>query len=94
MPRPAKENTVRFPMEIPPTSKARLMRAAALENTSVKDFVLRNALRAADDVIERAEVIKLSERDHQRLLDLLENPPPPTDKLLAAAKRLVANDAG
>ena len=46
MPRAAAENTNRFPMQIPPAEKARLMRAAALERTSLKDFVLRNALIA------------------------------------------------
>ena len=48
MPRAAAENTNRFPMQIPPAEKARLMRAAALERTSLKDFVLRNALIAAE----------------------------------------------
>ena len=48
MPRVAAEGTSRFPMQIPPAEKARLMRAAALERTSLKDFVLRNALIAAE----------------------------------------------
>jgi uncharacterized protein (DUF1778 family) len=75
-------------MRIPPAEKSRLMRAASLEQTDLKDFMLRNALRAADAVIERAEHIVLSERDTRLWLDLLDNPPEPNDRLIAAAKAL------
>jgi uncharacterized protein (DUF1778 family) len=51
-------------------------------------FVVENALRAAKDVIEEAERVQLSKRDSLRVLDLLENPPAPNAKLLAAAKVL------
>lgn len=88
MPRAAIENNNRFAMRIPQAVKARLMRAAALEQTDLKDFMLRNALRAADAVIDRAERVVLSERDTRLWLDLLDNPPKPNAKLLAAAKAL------
>lgn len=88
MPRVAAENTTRFPMQIPPAEKARLMRAAALERTSLKDFVLRNALIAAEAVIEKAERISLDETQTRFILDLLDNPPTPNTKLLAAAQAL------
>jgi uncharacterized protein (DUF1778 family) len=90
MPRAAAENTNRFPMQIPPTEKARLMRAAALERTSLKDFVLRNALIAAEAVIEKAERVSLDEEQTRFILDLLDNPPKPNAKLLAAAQSLAA----
>jgi len=32
--------------------------------------------------------VQLSERDSLRVLELLENPPPPNEKLLAAARAL------
>ncbi|MBF0336171.1 MAG: DUF1778 domain-containing protein, partial [Alphaproteobacteria bacterium] len=86
MPRVAAENTNRFPMQIPPAEKARLMRAAALERTSLKDFVLRNALLAAEAVIEKAERVSLDEEQTRFILDLLDNPPKPNAKLLAAAQ--------
>lgn len=88
MPRAAAENTNRFPMQIPPAEKARLMRAAALERTSLKDFVLRNALLAAEAVIEKAERISLDEEQTRFMLNLLDNPPAPNAKLLAAARSL------
>ena len=90
MPRAAAEKTNRFPMQIPPAEKARLMRAAALERTSLKDFVLRNALLAAEAVIEKAGRTSLDEEQTRFILDLLDNPPEPNAKLLAAARALAA----
>ena len=43
-------------------------------------------LPAAERVICKAERVELSERDSKRVLELLENPPPPSAKLLRAAK--------
>ena len=77
-------------MQIPPADKARLMRAAALERTSLKEFVLRNALQAAENVIERAERISLDQEQTRFILDLLDNPPEANAKLRAAARALSA----
>ncbi len=88
MPRAAIGDNSRFAMRIPPAEKARLMRAASLEQTDLKDFMLRNALRAADAVIKHAERIILSERDTRLWLDLLDNPPKPNARMMAAAKAL------
>ena len=90
MPRVATENSSRFPMQIPPAEKARLMRAAAIERTSLKDFVLRNALIAAEAVIEKAERISMDDEQTRFILNLLDNPPKPNAKLLSAAQALVA----
>ena len=89
MPRVATENSSRFPMQIPPAEKARLMRAAAIERTSLKDFVLRNALIAAEAVIEKAERISMDDEQTRFILNLLDNPPKPNAKLLSAAQALV-----
>jgi uncharacterized protein (DUF1778 family) len=78
----------RVALRIRPVDKARIMRAVALERTDLTDFILRNALRAADTVIDQAERVMLSERDSLRVLELLENPPAPTGRLLAAARAL------
>lgn len=67
--------------------KRLLTAAAALERLDVTSFILRNALPAARDVVDRSERIILSERDTARVLELLENPPQPTAALLAAARR-------
>jgi uncharacterized protein (DUF1778 family) len=90
VPRAAVESN-RYAMRIPPEEKALLMRAASLEQTDLKDFILRSALQAAEAVIDRAEYIALSERDTRLWLDLLDNPPKPNARLLAAAKALPAD---
>jgi uncharacterized protein (DUF1778 family) len=88
IPRVAVEDNSRFAMRIRSAEKARLMRAASIEQTDLKDFMLRNALRAADQVIEHAEHVVLSERDTRLWLDLLDNAPEPNARLIAAAKAL------
>ncbi|MBF0178820.1 MAG: DUF1778 domain-containing protein [Magnetococcales bacterium] len=75
----------RLSLRIHPDDKATLMRAVALTHTDLTDFVLQNALQAAKAVIDQAERVELSERDSLRVLALLENPPEPNAKLLAAA---------
>jgi uncharacterized protein (DUF1778 family) len=64
------------------------MRAAALRNTDLTDFVLQQALREAKAVIEEAERIVLSERDSLAVLSVLENPPAPNAKLRKAIAAL------
>lgn len=86
MPRVSVAGNPRFTMEIPPVDKARLVRAASLERTTLKDFMLRNALSGADAVIERAERIALSERDTRKLLDLLDNPRRANPNMVAVLK--------
>jgi uncharacterized protein (DUF1778 family) len=88
MPRAAIEDNSRMSLRIRAEEKRLLLRAVAIQHTDLTDFVVKNALRAAKDVIAEAEHVQLSERDSLRVLDLLENPPAPNAKLLAAARAL------
>ena len=88
MPRIAVENNSRMSLRIGAEEKALLLRAVALNHTDLTDFVIRHALLAAKAVIEEADHVRLSGRDSLRVLDLLENPPAPNAKLLAAARAL------
>ena len=67
--------------------KQLLATAAAYERLDVTSFILRSALPAARDVVNRVERIVLSARDSRRVLELLENPPKPSPALLAAVRR-------
>ena len=67
--------------------KRLLATAAAYERLDVTSFIMRNVLPSARKVVDRAERIVLSERDTERILRLLENPPKPSPALLAAARR-------
>jgi uncharacterized protein (DUF1778 family) len=88
MPRITVENNSRMSLRIRAEEKKLLLRAVALQHTDLTDFVLQHALRAARNVIERAEQVQLSERDSLQVLDLLENPPAPNARLMAAAQGL------
>jgi len=86
MPRVAVEDNSRMSLRIRAEEKAILLRAVALKHTDLTEFVIRHAMRAAKAVIEEADRVQLSERDSLRVLALLENPPEPNAKLLAAAQ--------
>lgn len=64
-----------------------LCRAAELTGATVNQFLVQAALKEAQQVIEREEVIRLSPRDWNWLLDLMENPPEPNARLTAALER-------
>jgi uncharacterized protein (DUF1778 family) len=88
MPRVAIDDNKRMNLRVLPEQKATLMRAAALKNTDLTNFVLELALREAKAVIAEAERITLSERDTRLWLDLLDHPPKPNRRLIAAIKAL------
>ena len=50
--------------------------------------IVTDALREVKALIEEAERVTLSERDTRLWLDLLENPPKPNARLIAAVKAL------
>ncbi len=85
MPRVPVENNDRMSLRIAAEEKSLLMRAAALEHTNLTEFVIRTAVANAKEVIELSERQALSERDSLQVMDLLENPPEPNEKLMAAA---------
>lgn len=68
-------------------TKRKLERAAAYEETTVSNFVLANAVAAADRVIESHEHVTLAASDWDVLHDALLAPPEPNANLRAAAKR-------
>jgi len=88
MARTALDDTDRMNIRVKPEVKARLLRAAALRHTDLTSFVTQSALREAESVIAESDVIKVSERDFNRILTLLDNPPKPNAKLRAAAAAL------
>jgi uncharacterized protein (DUF1778 family) len=73
----------RVPREVYET----LCRAAELTGATVNQFLVQAALKEAQEVIEREEVIRLSPRDWNWLLELMDNPPRPNARLKAALKR-------
>jgi uncharacterized protein (DUF1778 family) len=68
-------------------TKRKLERAAAYTDKSVSDFVLANAVAAAERVLEAREQIVLSEPDWQVFYDALTDPPGPNERLKKAVQR-------
>ena len=85
MPQIPIETNDRMSLRIASEEKLMLMRAAALQHTNLTEFVIRNVLPAAQKVIDENERLELTKKDSLHVLDLLDNPPAPNNKLLAAA---------
>ena len=79
-------DTGRVELRLQPEDKAVLARAAALERLDLTSFILHAALTRAKATIAEAEHLQLSERDSLHVLDLLENPPAPPERLKRAAR--------
>jgi len=77
----------RMHLRLDAMTKRKLERAAAYEETSVTDFVLANAVAAAERIINSHEKITLAARDWEAFYDALINPPEPNKKLEEAARR-------
>ncbi len=85
MPQIIMENNSRVSLRITPEDKALLARAVALQQTTLTDFVVKHAVKAARSLIDEAERVELSKRDSLRVLELLEDPPKPNPRLMKAA---------
>jgi uncharacterized protein (DUF1778 family) len=88
MPQILVKDKSRVSLRIPAKDKALLVRAVALQQTSLTEFVLRHAVGAARTLIDQAERVSLSERDSLLVLELLESPPKPNEKLMKTARGL------
>ena len=76
----------RVELRLRPEDKALLTRAASLKRLDLTGYILRAVLPQAESDILEATKINLSERDSLHVLELLENPPAPNERLLRAAK--------
>jgi len=63
-----------------------LEQAAELLGATVNQFVVQSAYLEAQRVIERETLIRLSQKDAQKILGLLDTPPAPNKRLKAAVK--------
>jgi uncharacterized protein (DUF1778 family) len=94
MPRAAVNRDDRLELRATREEKRLLAAAAAYERLDVTSFVMRSVLPAARKVVDRNERVTLSERDTERVLALLDNPPKPGKALLAAARAYRAQTGG
>jgi uncharacterized protein (DUF1778 family) len=77
----------RIGARIPHDVYTTLCKAAELSGASINQFLVQSALKEAQAVIEREQVIRMSTHDWNWMLDLLDNPPKPNEKMQAAMER-------
>ncbi len=61
--------------------------AAALSGQPVAEFTASSAVESARRVVDGQRPIRLSNRDRDKLLELLDNPPKPGPRLMRAAQQ-------
>lgn len=88
MPRFSADNNSRVTLRMQADDKALIMRAAAVAQTNMTEFITHTALQEARAVIASHERLKLSDHDSRLVSDLLEHPPAPNAKLREAARAL------
>jgi uncharacterized protein (DUF1778 family) len=83
----AEEPRKRITARVPDRVRVTLEQAAELLGATVNQFVVQTAYEEAQRVIERESVIRLSQKDAQKVLLLIDNPPKPNKRLRDAVKK-------
>ena len=68
-------------------NKGLIAQAADLLGLNVSAFTVSTLVEKAQAVVDRRAVVTMSNKDRDRFLSLLDNPPKPTAALRRAAKR-------
>jgi len=77
----------RLEARVTPDQKRLIERAAELRGSSVTDFVVASAQKAAADTIRDFETLVLRDQARDVFINAILNPPPPNDAARAAAQR-------
>ena len=77
----------RLELRIAGRHKKLIERAAALEGCSTAQFVVSQAVAAAEGVLEKQHALVLSQRDFDRFLQAIDETVEPTTQAKRAAKR-------
>lgn len=78
--------TARLNFRLPAEIKERIEDAALVSGLTVTDFAINSLANSADEILEKQQTRKLSKRDGEIFLALLESPPEPNEALLKAVK--------
>jgi uncharacterized protein (DUF1778 family) len=76
----------RITARIPHANRVIIERAAAVYGATLNQFIVQTALDRAGEILEREELLRLSERDSRAFLAALDSPPEPSQKLIEALK--------
>jgi uncharacterized protein (DUF1778 family) len=83
----ARQRNDKLQIRIDKSTKAKIEQAASYSNKTISDFVLENIVPVAEKIIDEHTTIKVSDRDWNKLMSALENPPEPNQALKRAARR-------
>lgn len=78
--------TERVTARVSASIRETLTRAADMTGATLNQFMVQAALKEAHQVLENERLIVLSERDADRVFELIENPLAPTTRLEAAIR--------
>lgn len=79
--------TERLELRISPDVKSEIETAAQLSHVSVSQFIADSAMQRAETIISEHSRIKLTEESWNAVMEALENPPAPDERLRRAAAR-------
>ena len=80
------DEKVRITARVPSEMRDALEQAAQLQGATLNQFVVQSAYQEAQRILERETVIRLSQRDAQKVFSMLEHPPKATKEMKAAIK--------
>ncbi|MBL3601339.1 MAG: DUF1778 domain-containing protein [gamma proteobacterium endosymbiont of Lamellibrachia anaximandri] len=83
-PLPEDRKDARISARVAPQVKEMIDVAAHLVGATANQFMAQAAYQAAQKLIEKETLVRLSARDTALFLDLLDSPPKPSDKLKSA----------
>ena len=83
----ARRQEARVSARVPKRVQDRLQYAADLTGATLNQFMVQSALKEAEAIIERENLITLSKRDAEVFFRALANPPAPSAALKRAAAR-------
>jgi uncharacterized protein (DUF1778 family) len=87
MPRTLKHKEERIELRIKQEDKRLLQKAADAQGLSVSSYVVFRSLSAAREDAAPYRTYTVAQRDSETFARLLENPPPPNEKLKTAVQR-------
>ena len=85
---PTTQNTSRLSIRLPQYIKDEIEEAAILSGVSVTDFTITSLTDSAEQVLERHRLRKLSNRDRDVFLAMLDTETEPNEKLIDAYKAM------
>ena len=76
----------RLSVRVPRGIKENLIKAATISGVTLGDFIIANTVKAATDIIQSHQLMEVSSRDYERLMEALNDAPKPNSALLKAAR--------